>query len=146
MYLVRCNGSMLIISGKYTAIAWSEWLSIQAPIIKQVFSIHVRTPSEFVIGINTQVSGLDLATAVEIIVKHIYEIDDVASIAGRFDWTGDDIEDSGYAEVVNRKVDIFLRVAVFVPEDHYATVMNLIQKYLASDMQEFIAEGVKDGC
>lgn len=146
MYLTKYYGSMLVISGKYTGIAWSDWLSTKAPIVKKVFSIHVRTPSEFQIGINTQESGLDLATAVELIVKHIYEIDSDASVVGRFDWTGDDIEDSGYAEVVNRKVDIFLRVAVFVPEDHYATVMNLIQKYLASDMQEFIAEGVKDGC
>jgi len=143
MYLVKHQGAMLVISSKYSEIDWTGWLCERASIIKQVFGIHVRTPSEFQIGIDQQVSGMNLAIAIRVIVDHIYSIDSAASISGRFDYTGDDVEDSGYVVIDNHKVDVFMRVAVYVHEDNYVPVMNIINTYLASDMKEFIAEGVR---
>ena len=98
----------------------------------------------FNIEIYGDYSAFPIYELVEEITKFIKEIDPQALMSGQVYYEGEDDEDNGYVDVVDiDTVTSYVKYTIYVQEKDYTTVNSLVNRYLESDMQEFIQEGIK---
>ena len=141
-YSAFYNGSINVFSSVLTEPMWFNFQKEDS--VLDHFTLFVKKPGVFNIEIYGDYSAFPIYELVEEITKFIKEIDPQALMSGQVYYEGEDDEDNGYVDVVDiDTVKTYVKYTIYVQEKDYTTVNSLVNRYLESDMQEFIQEGIK---
>jgi len=135
-YTVAYTGELTLVSSSFT-MEMFEAAGIPR------FAIHNYTNALHISIHNEYINGFNLEETLACICNIIYKRDPSAKVSGKIFWEGSADEDYGYVEVTDNHQEVFVGLRIYVPEDDYEPVVDLINRYLDSDMKELIAQGVK---
>jgi hypothetical protein len=86
----------------------------------------------------------DIRNELITLIYYLRETDPTATIRGTLYWKGDSSEDRGYLKIDGTDISVYMCLDIYVHENDYETVVDLVNNYLENDLKEVVREALYD--